>query len=133
MKAVPLSAALALTALAVCAPVPAAAQPVRAERVTLTNADNGRTVSAHTGDDIEVALTGSRENGLAYFWSIPASDSAVLHRTAGGKTPTGGATARFRVEKDGIATISATKHCHSGGGHLCPLVVVPWKVRVEVK
>ncbi|MFF7730840.1 hypothetical protein [Streptomyces sp. NPDC008001] len=104
-----------------------------AERVALTNADNGRTVAAHTGDDIEVTLTGSRENGLTYSWSIPVSDSTVLHRTAGRKSPTGGATARFRVVKDGIAAISAAKHCRSGGGRLCPLVVTPWKVRVEVK
>ncbi|MFG2395571.1 hypothetical protein [Streptomyces lydicus] len=90
-------------------------------------------MSARTGDDIEVTLTGHRENGLTYSWSIPVSDSAVLRRTAGGKTPSGGATARFHVEKDGTAAISTAKHCRSGGGRLCPLVVTPWKVRVEVK
>ncbi|MEV8477146.1 hypothetical protein [Streptomyces sp. NPDC051173] len=133
MKAVPLSAALALTALAVCAPVSAATQPVRAERVTLTNADNGRTVSAHKGDDVEVTLTGYREHGLTFSWSVPASDSAVLRRTAGGTTPRGDATARFRAVKNGIAALSAQRHCRADQGHLCPLVVTPWKVRVEVK
>ncbi|MEV5281450.1 hypothetical protein [Streptomyces sp. NPDC051994] len=104
-----------------------------AERVTLTNADNGRIVSARTGDDIEVTLTGHREHGLNYTWSIPASDSTVLHRTKGGTTPRGDATARFRAEKAGSATLNAQRHCRPDRGKLCPLVVVPWKVRVEVK
>ncbi|MFG2606828.1 hypothetical protein ACGFT2_25240 [Streptomyces sp. NPDC048514] len=90
-------------------------------------------MSARTGDDIEVTLTGYRDHGLTYSWSIPVSDSAVLRRTAGSTTATGNATARFHVERDGIAAISAARHCRPGAGRLCPLVVTPWKVRVEVK
>ncbi|RLV09989.1 hypothetical protein CTZ27_01700 [Streptomyces griseocarneus] len=104
-----------------------------AGRVALTNADDGKTVPARTGDDIDVTLTSYHENGLTYTWSIPASDSTVLHRTASGKTPSGNATARFHVEKDGIATLSAGRQCHPDRGRLCPLVVTSWKVRVEVK
>ncbi|MEU3350031.1 hypothetical protein [Streptomyces sp. NPDC037389] len=103
-----------------------------AGRVALTNADDDRTVPAQAGDDIEVTLTGYRENGLTYSWSVPASDSAMLHRTASGKTPRGDATARFHVEQDGTATLSATRHCRPGQGHPCPLLVTPWKVRVQV-
>ncbi|MFH9229930.1 hypothetical protein ACH4NT_14515 [Streptomyces lydicus] len=104
-----------------------------AERVALTNADNGRTVSAHAGDDIEVTLTGYRDHGLNYNWSIPVSDSALLHRTVGGTTPGGNAIARFHAVKAGTAALSAHRHCRPDRGHLCPLVVTPWKVRVEVK
>ncbi|MFF4531342.1 hypothetical protein ACFY1P_18950 [Streptomyces sp. NPDC001407] len=133
MKAVPLTAALALTALAVCAPVSEATPSVRAGRVTLTNADNGHPVTVHTGDDVQVNLTGSHEAGLTYSWSVPVSDAAVLHRTAGSTTPRGDTTARFHAERAGIAVLSAQRHCHADQGHLCPLVIAPWKVRVEVK
>lgn len=128
-------ALVAVMASAAAAPAAAHSQtPHRmAGRVTLTNADDGRTVSAHTGDDIYVTLTGSREAGLVYSWSIPVSDTAVLHRTAGGTTPRGDATARFHAEKDGVAVLSAQRHCRAEPGRLCPLVVTPWKVRIEVK
>ncbi|MDT0451573.1 hypothetical protein [Streptomyces hesseae] len=103
-----------------------------AGRVALTNADDGKTVPAKAGDDIEVSLTGYRENGVTYSWSIPASDSDMLHRTKDGTTPRGDAKARFHVEQDGTATLSAARHCRPDKGHLCPLVVTPWKVRVQV-
>ncbi|WP_329375097.1 MULTISPECIES: hypothetical protein [unclassified Streptomyces] len=120
--------------LAFCAPVCAAAQLVRAAHVVLTNADNGRTVSAHAGDEVKVDLTGYRGNGLTYSWSIPVSgDSTVLRRTGGRTTPTGSATARFHAEKDGTATLSAQRHCRPGPGRICPLVVTPWKATVEVR
>ncbi|MFK8906718.1 hypothetical protein [Streptomyces sp. YS-3] len=88
---------------------------------------------AHVGDDIEVTLPGYRENGLSYSWSIPASDSPVLHRTTGSTTPMGAASARFHAVGDGVAILSAQRHCRPGAGHVCPLVVTPWKVTVEVK
>ncbi|RLV08823.1 hypothetical protein CTZ27_08745 [Streptomyces griseocarneus] len=106
--------------------------------VALTNADDGKTVPARTGDDIDVTLTSYHENGLTYTWSIPVSDSEMLHRTASRTTPGGGAKARFHVQQDGTATLSAARHCrpsqgHPSQGHPCPDVVTPWKVRVEVK
>ncbi|WP_407990440.1 hypothetical protein [Kitasatospora sp. CMC57] len=134
-SAAPWGVGLALVTLLASAAAPAAAHSpaphTKAGRVALTNADNGRTVAVHAGDDVEVRLTGYRENGLTYSWSTPVSDSAVLHRTAGGTTPRGDATARFHVEKDGTATISAAKQCHPGGDQRCPRVVAPWKVRAE--
>ncbi|KAG0014117.1 hypothetical protein BGZ80_010645, partial [Entomortierella chlamydospora] len=55
------------------------------------------------GDDIEVRLTGSRYQGLAYAWSVPqSSDPGVLQRTAGSSTPTGGSNAVFRSESPGV-------------------------------
>lgn len=136
-SAAPWGVGLALATVMASAAAPAAAHsqaPQRlSDRVALTNADNGRTVSAHAGDDIEVTLTGYREQGRTYSWSIPVSSSAVLHRTAGGTTPRGDATVRFHARKDGIATLSAARRCRPDPGHLCPLVVTPWKVTVEVK
>ncbi|MGW1077114.1 hypothetical protein [Streptomyces sp. NPDC002537] len=134
MKAVrylvaPLAVGTALTVAFV--PVSAA---VPKKRITLTYADNGRKVEAHLGDDTEVRLTGYREHGLTYTWSVPAADgTAVLRRTAGAASPGGGASAVFHAEHRGTATITAQRRCHSDPGRLCPLVVVPWKVTVEVK
>lgn len=105
-----------------------------AQRIALTNADSGRSMTATLGDDIEVRLTGSRENGLTYTWSIPASsDPAVLLRTTGSTTPRGDASAVFHAEHPGTVTITAQRHCRPDPGRTCPLVVTPWKVAVEVK
>jgi hypothetical protein len=105
-----------------------------AGRIVLTNSDNGRSVTASLGDDIDVRLTGYRDNGLTYTWSTPASsDSTGLRRTTGRTTPNGDASAVFRAEHDGTATITAQRRCRPDPGHLCPLVVTPWKVTVEVK
>ncbi|MFG2452912.1 hypothetical protein ACGFSG_26395 [Streptomyces sp. NPDC048512] len=132
--AAPLGVGLALVSLLASGAVPAAAhsQPASAMagRVTLTNADNGRTVSVQTGDDIEVRLTGYRENGLTYSWGMPVSDSAVIQRTAGAASPRGDVTARFHVDETGTASISAPNQCRPSGGVICP-VVGPWTVRVE--
>ncbi|MEU3404993.1 hypothetical protein ABZ766_13760 [Streptomyces sp. NPDC006670] len=136
-RGAPWGVGAALVAVLACAAAPAAAHGqaphLRSGRVVLTNADDGRTVSVHTGDDIEVRLTGQRQNGLNYTWRVPqSSDPAVLHRTAGGTTPTGSATAVFHAEKDGTATITSAKSCRPDPGRTCPLVVTPWKVTVEV-
>ncbi|MEV6949773.1 hypothetical protein AB0N07_49355 [Streptomyces sp. NPDC051172] len=105
-----------------------------AQRIALTNSDNGRSVTASLGDDNEVRLTGYRENGLTWVWNTPtSSDSAVLRRSAGGTTPSGDASAAFHTEHDGTATITAQRRCRPDPGHICPSVVTPWKVTVEVK
>ncbi|MFI9235409.1 hypothetical protein [Streptomyces sp. NPDC053079] len=104
------------------------------ERVTLTNSDDGRTIASSLGDDIEVRLTSYRESGLTYTWSIPASSgSKVLRSTGGRTTPEGGASAVFHVQGSGAATISAQRRCHPDHGRICPLVIVPWRVKVQVK
>ncbi|MEU7166774.1 hypothetical protein AB0A70_19375 [Streptomyces morookaense] len=112
-----------------------APDPARpAQRITLTNSDNGRSVTASLGDDIRVQLTGSRENGLTWTWSAPTSgNSTILRRTTGGTKPNGDASATFHAEHDGTATITAQRGCRPAPGHVCPLVITPWKVKVEVK
>ncbi|GHB71771.1 hypothetical protein GCM10010347_47650 [Streptomyces cirratus] len=127
---------------AVTASVPAAAQSrpssagpaAMATRVTLTNVDDGRNVVLNPGDDVEVRLTGYRSGGLNYSWDVPvAAVPLVLRRTAGGTTPSGGASAVFHAAGPGISTITAVRHCRPDPGRACPLVIVPWKVAAEVK
>lgn len=139
-SAAPWGTALTLVAAMAATAAPAAAHgqaPDRArlaQRVVLTNADNGRSVTASLGDDIEVRLTRSHENGLTWTWSTPASsDSDVLRRTTGRTAPNGDASAVFHAEHDGTATVTAQRRCHPDPGHFCPLVITPWKVTVEVK
>ncbi|MFF8315378.1 hypothetical protein [Streptomyces lydicus] len=138
-SAAPWGMALALvTVTAAAAPAAAHGQASDrarpAQRIVLTNADTGRSVTARLGDDVEVRLTGYREHGLTYTWSTPASsNSTVLRRTAGGTSPSGDASAVFHAEHRGTATITAVRRCRPAPGHLCPLVVVPWKATVEVQ
>ncbi|MBC2878423.1 MULTISPECIES: hypothetical protein [Streptomyces] len=132
--ALALVAAMAATAAPAAAhnQTPDRAQP--AQRLTLANSDNGRSVIAHLGDGIEVRLTGYRASGLTWTWSTPAaSDSAVLRRTAGRTAPNGDASAVFHAEHGGTATITAQRRCRPDAGHVCPMVITPWKVTVEVK
>ncbi|MFB9927967.1 hypothetical protein ACFORO_19890 [Amycolatopsis halotolerans] len=122
---------LALIASAV-ATTPAAAEP--SGRIVLTNTENGRSVHAKIGDTIEVRLTGYRDSGVTYSWSIPQSaEPQVLHRVAGAAKPDGGASAVFHAEQEGTVTLSAARACYPGAGHGCPHVVTPWKATATVK
>ncbi|MFI5977613.1 hypothetical protein [Streptomyces sp. NPDC051452] len=136
-SAAPWGTALALVAVVAAATTPAAAHGQasgRAQRIVLTNSDNGRSVTATLGDDIEVRLTSSHENGLTWSWSTPtSSDSTVLRRTTGATAPSGGASAVLHAEHDGTATVTTQRRCRPDPGHVCPLVITPWKVTVEVK
>ncbi|WP_405969458.1 hypothetical protein OG496_03120 [Streptomyces sp. NBC_00988] len=105
-----------------------------AGRVVLTNTDNGRTVPASSGGDVEIRLTHSRERGLTYTWTAPESgNSAVLAHASDATYPSGDATAVFHSASAGAATISAQRHCVPDPGNLCPLLVETWKVTIEVK
>ncbi|MFD4555593.1 hypothetical protein ACFWP5_14935 [Streptomyces sp. NPDC058469] len=133
------AAGLALAAVTATAAAPAVAQGqashVRlAGRVVLTNMDNGRTVAASSGGDVEIRLTHSRERGFTYTWTAPESgDSAVLGHRSDATNPAGDATAVFHAASGGVATISAQRRCVPDPGSLCPLIVGTWKVTIEVK
>lgn len=134
----PWGVGLGLVAVMASAAVPAAADGqtslLLAKRIVLTNADSGRSVSASTGDDIEVRLTHYRERGLNYGWAVPqSSEPTVLRRTSGGSTPAGDATVTFHGEKAGRVTLSAPRRCRPDPGSICPLVTSPWRVTVTVK
>ncbi|MGI5340862.1 hypothetical protein ACQEVS_27405 [Streptomyces sp. CA-181903] len=138
-SAVPWGMALTLVTAVTAVAAPAAAHgraPDRArpsQRVVLMNADTGpRTVKL--GDEVEVRLTGHREHGLTYSWSIPvSSDSTVLPGTAGSETPSGNASAVFPAEHRGTATITAQQHCRADPGHFCSHRIEQWTATVEVK
>lgn len=132
-RAVPLAAALVMAAVTTTAH--AAAPTATPSRVVLTAADNGTVVAVAAGDDVEVRLTGSSDNGLTFIWSVPQADApVVLQRTAGGTTPRGDASAVFHAQLHGTGTLSATRSCRPAApGHACPIAVTPWKVTVEVK
>lgn len=107
---------------------------VPAERITLTNADGGRSGDVAVGDDIEVRLTPYRDGSRRYTWAAaPQSGGPVLLRTADATTPKGGVSAVFRAKQHGVAEISAVRKCLADPGHMCPLLIVPWKVTVRVK
>ncbi|MEV4926591.1 hypothetical protein [Streptomyces roseoverticillatus] len=128
--AVPLAAALVIAMVTATAQAAAPA----ATLVVLTNADRGRTVTTAVGDDVEVRLTGYRERGLTWSWSLPQADSPdVLKRTAGTVTPAGDARAVFHAQHLGTGKLTATRKCRPDPGKVCPLVVMPWKVTVDVK
>ncbi|MFE2878438.1 hypothetical protein ACFXG6_30430 [Streptomyces roseus] len=126
--------ALALAPLSLPATSHAAPPAQLAQRIALTNSDDGHLVTARLGDGIEVRLTGYRENGLTWTWSAPASsDSTVLRRTAGRTAPNGDASATFQAEHAGTATVTAQRSCRPDAGRACPLVITPWKVTVEAR
>ncbi|MFI1972142.1 hypothetical protein [Streptomyces cinnamoneus] len=105
-----------------------------AQRIVLMKPDNGRSVPAGVGDDVEVRLASHREQGLNYSWEVPQSSvPATLRRTSGGTTPNGSASAVFHQERPGTAAITAVRHCRPDPGRLCPSVVSPWKVTVTGK
>lgn len=105
-----------------------------AGRVVLTNADNGRTVPASLGGDVEIRLTHIRERGFTYTWTAPESgNSAVLGHASDATYPSGDATAVFHAASPGTAIVTAQRRCLPDPGSLCPLLVETWKVTIEVK
>ncbi|MBK3572431.1 hypothetical protein JHN63_01045 [Streptomyces sp. MBT65] len=129
--------AAGLVLVAVTTSAAAQGQPPHARqagRAVLTNADNGRTVPASSGGDVEIRLTHSRERGFTYTWTAPESgNSAVLAHAADATYPSGDATAVFHAASAGVATVSAQRRCVPDPGSLCPLIVETWKVTIEVK
>lgn len=110
------------------APAPPTAGPLSLHDVTLTVADNGRTVSLHVGQHLVVDLQGTP----TYPWSQPqAGDAAVLQAQPSGVAATNGsAVARFLAASNGRSTLSSAEssHCHPA----CGLPSRPWTVTVVV-
>ncbi|GAA2653275.1 hypothetical protein [Streptomyces lunalinharesii] len=122
-----------LSAGTACATAQATPVPT-AHRIELTDRDAGRAVTVHPGDAVEVRLTGVRDRGTTFAWSAPAAeDPAVLRRSALGRTPTGGVTARFTAGGPGGTALTARRSCRAASGSRCPHVVVAWRVTVTVR
>jgi hypothetical protein len=111
----------------------AAPHSAGADRLVLTDSDNGRSVARSVGDDTEIRLKASRERGLTYTWSMPSPrDAHVLTRTIGGTTPAGDAYAVLHAKSPGTSTVSAVRQCHPDPGYKCPYAIAPWKATIKV-
>ncbi|MGW5480753.1 hypothetical protein [Streptomyces sp. NPDC004008] len=125
--------ALAATALTAPAALPDAHAATRP--VPLSNADNGRTVSVHSGDTVRVNLKAMSSVGEKWVWDVPAaSDARVLPRTSGHIAANGDAEATFRAVHDGRSTITAHRRCVvTAPSHTCPHVVILWKATIDIR
>lgn len=128
-----LTLGLMVTATLVTPAASAAPHSARADRLVLTDSDNGRSVARSVGDDTEIRLKASRERGLTYTWSIPSTrDAHVLTRTVSGTTPAGDAYAVVHANDPGTSTITAVRQCHADPGYKCPHAITPWKATIKV-
>ncbi|GHG75590.1 hypothetical protein [Streptomyces griseocarneus] len=129
---------LATTALAAAMTVPAAfpdaAAAVRAI-ATLSNADNGRSVTVHQGDRVRVQLRAVTRNGEKWAWDEPTTSAPdVLGRDSGSTASNGDASADFTASALGAGDITAHRRCVvARPGHTCPHVTPRWKVTIHVK
>ncbi|HEY7946922.1 MAG TPA: hypothetical protein VID75_04555 [Acidimicrobiales bacterium] len=99
--------------------------PGRSRTVTVTEADNGRSITLHRGDRLDVTLAGRG----GFTWTEPvSSNQAVLRRKAGSPGPTASAT--FLALSTGKAIVSAedNPNCYP----LCKIASRPFDVDVSV-
>lgn len=138
-----LGAITATALLAVAVPAAARAVPIPDRRtaatsaaprsVSLTNADNGRRLTAHRGDVITVRLTHLREQAATWVWSQPrASSPSALQPGQGGTSSAGDAMAVFTAIGNGTSEITSARHCFPDPNHLCTDFVAPWRVSVTI-
>ena len=101
--------------------------PPNATRVTLTEADSGRSISVHGGTTIVVGLAGSP----SYAWTEPATSNAgVVARVSGAVNADGSATATFDATAPGSADLTATDNPRCYPQCLPPSRL--WRVAVTV-
>ncbi|MGW0252347.1 hypothetical protein ACWDYH_37540 [Nocardia goodfellowii] len=130
---VPVVLGSALTVVCAVAgfPVPAPHDLVAKNTITLTDADNGKTIEAAVADEITVRLLAYDEPGRRWEWSAPkSSDLSVLNQVRSSPPPSGDASARFAVAAARTAEITAVSSCRGSGQ--CPGGVRMWKVTVQV-
>jgi hypothetical protein len=102
--------ALALPLAALTAGPAAAATPTPpagAKLVSLTQADDGRTVSVHPGDWVFVGLSAPREGS----WSAPSGKGPGLNVVWAGTGRSGDGLGVFSIGGRGTTTISAKLRC----------------------
>ena len=76
-------------------------------RIVLTQQDNGRTITVHRGDVVEVDLSAPQN---AMRWTEPQStDETVVRRSSGAARSDGSASAVFGAAQDGNAGIFASR------------------------
>ncbi|WP_058041000.1 hypothetical protein [Streptomyces roseifaciens] len=128
---------LVATALTAALTVPGALPGAGAAALApteLSNADNRRTVSVTTGDEIRIHLTVVRGKGEKWVWDAPKASSAdVLNETESKAAPDGDATAAFTASHAGSSAITAHRRCvATEPHHACAHAVRTWKVTIKV-
>jgi len=105
-----------------------------ASNVSLTGADDGRSVSAALGDTVSVRLTPVQGNGVKWvFGQVQSSDPTVAERTDGAVRPDGGASAAFSLPGPGEVELTSTRTCVvTASGGVCPADVQVWRVTLTV-
>jgi hypothetical protein len=101
-----------------------------AQTISLTNADNGRTIKVPFGSVVNVNL--SMPN---YVWSVPkSSNSAVVSPTAASTSSIDGtATASFSAASRGTATVSAIASPSCALSQpACMIAAYGWTVTITV-
>ena len=95
--------------------------------VTVTKADNQRTVTAHVGDHIQIAL------GEDINWQLEPPDGVVLAREATRNyLLVRGTQAIWLARSAGRSTIKASGGMNCPSGSLCPMLLAVFTATVEV-
>ena len=143
-----LAVALGIAAPALAAGTPAAAAPSATTRaphgcpsrslITLTSADNARTICARRGGRVEVALTVDWRQAPApeQWWQPVSLSGTALTALPDTVMPRSGTTlARYHVTTRGTATLSSTRQVCAPpptGGASC-LAMESWSATVVVR
>ena len=94
--------------------------------VLVTKADNQRTVTAHVGDHIQIAL------GEDINWQLEPPDGAVLVQPIQKYMLVRGTQAIWLARSAGRSTIKASGGMNCPSGSLCPMLLAVFTATVEV-
>jgi hypothetical protein len=127
------------SALVMCAaaiPMAAGAATPSTTKVVLSNASNGKTVTAEKGDVVVVKLDGHGTLRWSEASVVPTSSATapVLVKKSGHLSPDGSSRTRFSVVGYGSATLQAegTARCGIAQDAVCPMFVLLWRATVSV-
>ncbi|MBU6422831.1 MAG: hypothetical protein KGJ98_14295 [Chloroflexota bacterium] len=106
---------------------PATTPAPTAHVVMVTTADDKRTVTAHVGDRVQIAL------GEQYAWTLEAPDGVVLARhLPENYMLVRGTQAIWDAKSAGTSTIHATGTVPCPSGKACIQIAVPFTATVDV-
>jgi hypothetical protein len=100
--------------------------PTVPANVVVTTADNQKTVTAHVGDHIQIAL------GDQYTWMLDPPDGVVLVHPVQNYLLVRGTQAIWLAHSVGRSAIKATGGVSCASGQPCPLLLAVFSATVEV-
>ena len=100
--------------------------PTPMSGITVTKADNERTVTAHVGDHIQIAL------GEDINWQLEPPDGVVLAHPVQNYMLVRGTQAIWLARSTGRSTIKASGGMNCPSGSACPLLLAVFSATVEV-